>query len=132
MTGLFFFPYATSAIGVLLGVYLTREKREYDRMDYFLRACFIFVINLVISYLLEFAFPREAGTGIALSTAYYMGLSIYAVVPGLAFGRFTAFRARNMGHDKSVAYWSAIPFVFLYFMLVAHKHHNTPARPTHA
>ena len=36
-------------------------------------------------------------------------------------GRFTAFRARNMGHDKSVAYWSAIPFVFIYFMLVAHK-----------
>ena len=92
------------------------------------------MINLVISYLLEYAFPREAvgSEGMALSTAYYMGLSIYAVVPGLAFGRFTAFRARNMGHDKSVAYWSASPFVFLYFMLVAHKHHNTPARPTHA
>ncbi|QQM30819.1 hypothetical protein JET14_01100 [Martelella lutilitoris] len=130
MSGLFFFPYVTSAIGVLLGVYLTNELREYDRRDYFLRACFIFVINLVISYLLEYAFPREAvgSEGMALSTAYYMGLSIYAVVPGLAFGRFTAFRARNMGHDKSVAYWSAIPFVFIYFMLVAHKreHHASP------
>ena len=134
MTGLFFFPYATSAIGVLLGVYLTNEAREYDRRDYFLRACFIFVINLVISYLLEFAFPLQTSLegGIALSTAYYMGLSIYAVVPGLAFGRFTVFRARNMGHDKSVAYWSAIPFVFLYFMIVAHKRNNNPSpKPVH-
>lgn len=126
MSGLFFFPYVTSAVGVLLGVYLTNEKRVYDRMDYFLRACLIFVINLVISYLLEFAFPSEMVTGssIALSTAFYMGLAIYAVVPGLAFGRFTAFRARDMGLDKSAAYWSAIPFVFLYFMIVKHRHHN--------
>ena len=130
MSGLFFFPYATSAIGVLLGVYLTNSNRTYDRRDYFLRACFIFLINLVISYLLEFAFPLEAGTttDIALSTAYYMGLAIYAVVPGLAFGRFTAFRARDMGHDKSVAYWSAIPFVFIYFMIVPSKRNEHSAR----
>ncbi|MEO2037690.1 MAG: hypothetical protein ABGW90_03170 [Martelella sp.] len=134
MTGLFFFPYVTSAVGVLLGVYWTNEAREYNRLDYILRACFIFVINIVISFLLEFAFPMETVTssGIALSTAYFLGLSIYAVVPGLAFGRFTAFRARNMGLDKSAAYWSAIPFVFIYFMLVAHKSEHKKPTATHA
>ncbi|WP_174804209.1 hypothetical protein [Martelella limonii] len=134
MTGLFFFPYVTSAVGVLLGVYWTNSTREYNRIDYIMRACFIFIINIVISFLLEFAFPMETVTssGIALSTAYFLGLSIYAVVPGLAFGRFTAFRARNMGHDKAVAYWSAIPFVFIYFMLVAHKSAPHKPTPTHA
>ena len=106
MTGLFFFPYVTSAVGVLLGVYWTNEAREYNRLDYILRACFIFVINIVISFLLEFAFPMETVTssGIALSTAYFLGLSIYAVVPGLAFGRFTAFRHVGV-FPEQLAHW---------------------------
>ncbi|TPW28545.1 hypothetical protein FJU08_17210 [Martelella alba] len=124
MSGLFFLPYATSAAGVLIGVYLTTGKYKYNRTDYILRAGLIFVVNLVISYLLDFAFPLESavgGTGLALSTAYYVGLSAYAIIPGLAFGRFTVFRANDMGHHKDICYLSAIPFFFIYFMLFAHR-----------